>query len=109
MVKLKFDSQAVQDLDNIFDFIAKDNPTAAKKYLRNLYETTKNFSTQPHAGRIEPELALRLKLSIDGVRSFLYRNHRCYYALNHDEMRVLGFIDTRRDIIQVLKRRFESD
>ena len=39
-------------------------------------------------------------------RSFLYRNHRCYYVVTDDEMRVLGFIDVRQDLDTVLEERF---
>jgi hypothetical protein len=39
------------------------------------------------------------------VRSFLYRNHRCYYLVMDEEIRVLGFIDTRRDLDTALEER----
>jgi hypothetical protein len=51
----------------------------------------------PLIGQAEPDIAVRLSLSPDQVRSFLYRNHRCYYVVTDEEMRVFSFIDTRRD------------
>jgi hypothetical protein len=51
----------------------------------------------PLIGQAEPDIAVRLSLAPDQVRSFLYRNHRCYYVVTDEEMRVFSFIDTRRD------------
>ena|SRR5437868_4820474 len=60
----------------------------------------------PFMGHQEPEVAERLGETPEHVRSFLYRNHRCYYIVTDEEMRVLGFIHTSRDRDTVLEERF---
>ena len=39
---------------------------------------------------------------------YCYRNHRCYYVVTDDEMRVFGFIDVRRDLDTALEERLGS-
>ena len=39
------------------------------------------------------------------MRGFPYRNHRCYYLVTDEEIRVLGFIDIRRDLNTALEER----
>jgi hypothetical protein len=59
-------------------------------------------------GQMESEVAERLGEIPERVRSFLYRNHRCYYMVTDDEMRVLGFIDMRQDVEAELEERFPN-
>ena len=56
-------------------------------------------------GHAEPSIARRLGVPSDQVRSFLYRNHRCDFAVTDEEIRVFGFIDTRRDLDTALEER----
>ncbi len=55
-MKLVFDEQALADLEGIYNWIAKDNPTAAKAVVEHLFESTEHLATFPkmgHAGRDE--------------------------------------------------------
>jgi len=61
-----------------------------------------------YPGQEEPGVAQRLGLSRESVRSFLYRNHRCFFVVTDDEMRVLGFIDMRQDVDTVIEERFPN-
>jgi plasmid stabilization system protein ParE len=50
-------------------------------------------------GRLETELAARLEIP-PGIplRSFLHRNHRCYYIPEEDRIFILRVLDVRRNI-----------
>ncbi len=50
-MEIKWLSLALKDLDEIFDFIAKDNKTAAKKILKLIWEETKILSKHPQIGK----------------------------------------------------------
>lgn len=104
--RLRLTSSALADLDEIFEFIAEQNPAAARHYVAVLRERCDAYLSHPFMGHREPDIAERLGEPSDNVRSFLYRNHRCYYVVTDDEMRVLGFIDARRDLDTVLEERF---
>lgn len=103
--RLGLDPDAERDLDAIFQYIAQRNRPAAERYLRELRERSQFYAESPFIGQAEPSIARRLGLPFDQVRSFLYRNHRCYYAVTDEEIRVFGFIDTRRDLDTVLEER----
>ena len=106
--RLVLDPDAEQDLDTIFDYLAQNNPAAAARYIRELQEQCVFYAKFPCIGQAEPDIAQRLNLPREHVRSFLYRNHRCYYVVTDDEMRVFGFIDVRRDLDTALEERLGS-
>jgi plasmid stabilization system protein ParE len=55
-VKLVFDEKALVDLEGIYNWIANDNPTAAKAVVERVFASTEHLATFPqmgHAGRDE--------------------------------------------------------
>ena len=58
-MKLVFDDQALADLEGIYNWIAKDNPVAAKVVVERLFESTEHLAAFPqmgHAGHDEGTL-----------------------------------------------------
>ena len=106
--RLVLDPDAEQDLNTIFDYIAQNNLAAAAHYIRELQEQCVFYAEFPFIGQAQPDIAQRLSLPRENIRSFLYRNHRCYYVVTADEMRVFGFIDARRDLDTALEERLGS-
>jgi plasmid stabilization system protein ParE len=104
--RLVLDLDAERDLDAIFRYISPYNLPAAERYIRELRERCTFYAETPLMGQADPSIARRLGFPSEQVRSFLYRNHRCYYVVTDDEMRVLGFIDVRQDLDTVLGERF---
>jgi plasmid stabilization system protein ParE len=103
--RVRLTTYAQADLDQIFAYIGRDNPRAAERYVRALQERCQFYAESPFIGQAEPLIAQRLQQPAENVRSFLYRNHRCYYLVTDEEIRVLGFIDTRRDLDTALEER----
>ena len=55
-MKLVFDEKALVDLEGIYNWIANDNPTAAKAVVERVFASTEHLATFPqmgHAGRDE--------------------------------------------------------
>jgi len=53
-MRLIFDDQALADLEGIFEWIAKDNPAAARAVVDRLFSSTELLTSFPfmgHAGR----------------------------------------------------------
>ena len=53
-MRLVFDDQALADLEGIYEWIAKDNPAAARKVVDRLFSSTElliSFPFMGHAGR----------------------------------------------------------
>jgi toxin ParE1/3/4 len=65
--------EAIADLDDIWDYIARDNPAAADGMLDELNDRFELLSDNPEIGELQPKLA-------DGAyRRFTCRNHVIYY------------------------------
>ena len=55
-MKLTFRPEALADLEEIYDYIAEDNPIAAATFLAELRERCGVLAEQPLIGRERPEL-----------------------------------------------------
>jgi plasmid stabilization system protein ParE len=87
------------DLEALWQYLAQYNIQAADQYLEGLHEAAHLHAANPGMGRLEAELAERLEASSSTpLRSFLYRNHRCYYLPDEDGIFILRVLDVRRDI-----------
>jgi plasmid stabilization system protein ParE len=106
MPTLRFDPDARADLEELWYSIAKDNLDAADTYLNEISQKTQQYADRPHMGKAEPTLAKRLGIPSDRLRSFLYRNHRCYYLIGTDTIWVLGYIHSRRNRDRLFRERF---
>ena len=51
-MRLVFDDLALGDLENIYDWIAKSNPTAAKAVVDRLFESIEHLLTFPRMGHV---------------------------------------------------------
>lgn len=59
---------ALGDLEEIWDYIADDNPDAADRVVADIFESLETLATFPHQGFRRPELTtrpLRFKLAGD--------------------------------------------
>jgi len=50
-MKIRWLDIAVDDLEDIADYIAQDNPAAAKRMVARLWDAVKNLAEHPEAGR----------------------------------------------------------
>jgi toxin ParE1/3/4 len=55
MVEVKWTKQAVQDIDKIAEFIAKDSDHYAKIQVQRFFNAVKVLEKQPKSGKIVPE------------------------------------------------------
>jgi toxin ParE1/3/4 len=51
-VKVRWTIPAVNQLRNIFDYIAEGNPAAAGRTVQRIYLSIRRTASMPHAGRI---------------------------------------------------------
>ncbi len=83
--------EAIADLDAIWDYIARDNPTAADRVLDELHERFVLLSKNPEIGEPQPLLA-------DGkYRRFTYRSHVTYYRPLEDGIVLVRVLHGARD------------
>jgi plasmid stabilization system protein ParE len=94
MAALRWIAFARTDLDTLWFHIAQASVTAADQYLTGLELAALRCAANPEIGRREPELTERFA---DSIRSFRFRNHRLYYALRPDEVRIIRVLHARQD------------
>lgn len=71
-MKLLITSTAEQDLRNIGDFIAQDNPARAVTFVRELQEQCQRLLVFPEAYRARPELGKKYAFyALSAVYGFL--------------------------------------
>jgi toxin ParE1/3/4 len=79
MARVVWSETAVAWLDDIYEYIARDNPTAAKRTVQAIYDKAMLLSKFPELGyRYErwPERQLRI---------LLYGHYRIVYSIEEDE------------------------
>jgi toxin ParE1/3/4 len=75
-MELRFSRRAETDLEDIADFIARDNPARAISYVRELREHCRRLLAFPKAAPLRPELGEGVRLSVFGRYVILYLVHR---------------------------------
>ncbi len=82
--------EAAGDLTEIWEFIAKDNPLAARRVREEILQTVRNLAAFPKQGHTRPDLTSR-PLRFHTVRSYLIA-----YAPDENPLLVVAVIHGRR-------------
>ena len=83
MVKVNWTEQALEDLDAICTFIARDSPYFANIFANEVFSKTENLKMFPLSGRIV------LELNQKEIREIIYGNYRIIYRILPDEIEIL--------------------
>lgn len=78
-MKIFISSSAKLDLSEIVQYIADDNPTAARNWFNEINEVISKLSSFPTLGRIVPEY------SDETIREIIKGQYRIVYKLNIDK------------------------
>ena len=73
MAKLVVAPSARQDLSDIFDYIARDKPIAAAKWVEKIEEKCKLIATTPEFGERRPEYGSQIRSSVVGRYVIFFR------------------------------------
>ena len=91
MTALRFRPRADQDLDDIWAFIAEDDPTAASRFVRLIEERCRILAENPLMGRSRSELA-------PGLRSFPFGNYLVFDVPIENGVEIVRVVSGARDI-----------
>ena len=108
---LKFSHFAEREIQEISDYtLSQFGKQQVRKYIGGLFREIDRRATEPLDGaRSEIELAHRLELPIESVRSFLYGKHRCYFYFTDKALRVLSVLHSARDVQNAFERIAKKD
>ncbi len=97
MAELRWTEEAASWLEDIYRYIAQDNPQAALRVVSSIYEKTqmlRRFPRMGHAFRCEPEGEIRI---------LSYGHYRIAYLIRTEDLiEILGVFHTALDIDRYL-------
>ena len=83
MAHVTWTEQAIDDLDSVCLFIARDAPRYAELFAARVFRTTERLEQFPRSGRVVPELGQ------DEIREIIVHGYRIIYRLLADEVQIL--------------------
>jgi plasmid stabilization system protein ParE len=98
MAEIKWTEEATIWLENIFDYIAEENPLAAQRVVEGIYDKTQILKSFPEIGykyRKEPE---------GEIRVLLYGHYRIAYFVKDNSVEILGIFHGSLKIEEYLKK-----
>lgn len=75
MAEVRWTDQALNDIENIAEFIAKDSETYARIQVERFFEETEILESFPLSGRIVPEL------KDETIREIIFGTYRIIYRI----------------------------
>jgi toxin ParE1/3/4 len=89
-MRIRWSEQARQDLKSIAAYIAKDNPSASRRWIARLRQRAKTVLPFPYAGRRVPEL------DQDDIREVLLGNYRIVYQIYPSTIEIVTVFEGHR-------------
>jgi toxin ParE1/3/4 len=89
-LRLRWSQRAQNDLVEIASFIARDDPAAARAWVRRLRERARLAATMPHGGRVVPEQR------DDDIREVFVRSYRIIYRIAGNQTIILTVLEGHR-------------
>jgi toxin ParE1/3/4 len=91
MKKAVFAPTAEADLEEIYDYIAADNPLAAVRFVARLEDLATQLARTPGMGRARPAL-------LPNLRSFPLGNYLLFYRLTESGVEIVRVLHGARDV-----------
>ncbi|HWM89939.1 MAG TPA: type II toxin-antitoxin system RelE/ParE family toxin [Thermoanaerobaculia bacterium] len=93
---------ALRDLQQIFEYVAAEAPTAARKLFGRITEHSRALEKFPLRGRVVPELA---RYEVKSFRELIIPPYRLIYLVDQDRVIIYGVFDGRRNLEDVILSR----
>jgi len=91
MSRFAVGERAIADMDEIWSYIARDNPEAAQRQTRRFFDRFEQLARQPDIGESIGYLTAGLRRSLVG-------NYVVYYEIETDHVRIRRVIHAARDV-----------
>ncbi len=92
-MKLHWSDVAEADLDDIYNYIARDVPYYAELFIDRLIEATDKLKDHPRIGRCVPEAENR-----NDVRELVFHSYRIIYLVTEKQLHILTVIHGSRNL-----------
>jgi addiction module RelE/StbE family toxin len=90
MVRIEWNERALDDLNEIYEYISRDSKNYAKLFVKKIYEKVQDLKKFPKLGRIVPETKNH------SIREIIFQNYRVIYRNKTDYVEILTIIHGSR-------------
>jgi toxin ParE1/3/4 len=94
--RLRYTAQALQDFQDIHDYIAQDNIDAASDFIERLNERCNELCAMPGIGRKRDDIE-------PGMRSSAVSEHLIFYRVLDEILEVVHVLHGRRNLEKVFE------
>jgi len=93
-VRIVWSEPAEFDLDDLFDYIARQSPTYAERFADRIIETVGRLARYPRVGRQVPEA------NLEHIREIVVQSQRVIDAVDDDNgvINILALVHVRQDL-----------
>jgi toxin ParE1/3/4 len=102
MAQISWTSQALDDLQAIGDFIARDTPAFAQVLVDKVFDGVQRLENFPRSGRIVPEI------NQENIREIILGSYRIVYLLDGDVVNILTVFHASR-LLKVSELQINTD
>ena len=93
MGKVIWSPSALEDVDSIAEYIARDSVDNASLFVTRLIEATDQLQNFPYSGRIIPEIDNKM------CREIFYGSYRIMYRIENNDIWITGVVHGSRNWI----------
>ena len=101
-LKLIWSPDALQDVDEIAEYISRDSAYYAQRVVEQIIGAAEILPYQPQLGRVVPELGS------PAVRERFVYSYRLIYAVRASELHILAVIHGKR-LLEAVEERYQDD
>lgn len=91
-MKIYWSSVALQDINDIYDYIARDVPYYATIFVDHLINAVDKLLDNPRIGRKVPEFGYQ-----ENIRELIFQGYRIIYLLNNDIIQIATIVHGSRN------------
>ena len=84
MAEVSWTPQALDDLDAVCLFVARDAPRYAELFAARVFQASGRVGEFPYSGRVVPEIGR------NEIREVIVQNYRLIYRVQADEVEILA-------------------
>jgi toxin ParE1/3/4 len=91
-MQIEWTDAALDDLEIIRDYIGKDPPYYARRFIERIFDAAESLQDHPQMGRQVPEA------DRDDVRELIFQGYRIIYRTKPDRVQVITVIHGSRNL-----------
>jgi len=96
--KVNWSPEAIEDLQSIADYIAKDSRIYAQSVVAKVFDISRSLASHPLLGRIVPEIGMA------ELRERFVYSYRLIYQIEDNKILIVAVIHGKRLIENILDR-----